>query len=339
MSGFKILTFFCLMAAMYANAQTTVVTMTTTNDSVRILVKWTGDGDIISNSVVLKNNAFNIIAATADGLVLLTATGDVQVDNLFCHENSLTALDVTNCPKLKWLGCDLNSLTTLDVTNCSMLIELYCDYNSLTALDVSNCPELTGLNCARNSLTSLDVTHCPKLTRLACSSNLLTTLDVTNSLELLNLSCGSNLLTTLDVTNCTKLRDLGCSDNSLSTLDVANCKELEGLYCSNNFFTTLDVTNCPKLRYMSACFQSPVLPVAVPKHTELSVKSPITFIGGEVSINRISHGGKYNAGDIIWSVSGESGEVKFEFSTKLPEGVSGIPFKGTVKQPWTKIIY
>jgi hypothetical protein len=76
---------------------------------------------------------------------------------LYCYDNQLTRLDVSNNTFLEQLYCSDNNLTSLDVTNNPTLIDFYCYDNELTSLDVSNNALLIVFNCAYNQLTSLDV--------------------------------------------------------------------------------------------------------------------------------------------------------------------------------------
>ena len=305
----------CLFTGLQAFAQDTIVTMTSKYKLVKIYAEWAGSGSITANGVEL-NNDFefeNEITTTADSSVVLTTTGDAQLTSLNCSNNLLTALDVTKCSELRELFCSLNALTVLDISKCTKLNVLACSENSLSALDVTKCTELKGLLFAFNSLTSIDVTNCTELT---------------------DLSCYNNSLTTLDVTNCPELTRLYCHKNYLTALDVTNCPELMSLYCNNNFLTTLDITNCPELEYLIAHNQTPVLPMANPDGDKLSIKNPITLIGAELRIGYLSDNGTYSGDNITWKVQGESGEVTFRFATKLPEGIKGEPFSGTVTQPW-----
>ena len=76
---------------------------------------------------------------------------------LYCDENNLNSLDVSQNTALEDLICSQNNLTSLDVGNNAALINLVCWKNQLTSLDVSNNPELKFLNCDQNQLTSLNV--------------------------------------------------------------------------------------------------------------------------------------------------------------------------------------
>ena len=333
-----LLTILCLLVCLQALAQDTIITMTTTKDSVSLYVVWTGAGSITANGVKLDNDYFieNIIT-TADGSVVLTAMGEVLFIDLWCHNNSLSTLDITNCPMLSILNCTQNSLKDLDVTKCTKLKSLACYLNSLTDLNVRKCPELTGLECDRNYLTALDITKCLELKSLSCSNNSLTDLDVTKCLELTVLYCGNNFLRTLDVSKGTMLKDLSCPYNSLSALDVTNCTELITLACENNSLSVLDITKCTRLGTLYASGQTLMLPtVERIDDDKLSIKNLITFVDDNIGIDNISHGGTYADGHITWIVSGESGEVTFDFTTKLPKYLAGRPYSGTVTQSWTK---
>lgn len=48
------------------------------------------------------------------------------------------------------LWCSDNQIKSLDISNCQRLEILHCYSNQLTTLDVSNCPKLKELNCSGN---------------------------------------------------------------------------------------------------------------------------------------------------------------------------------------------
>jgi LPXTG-motif cell wall-anchored protein len=192
----------------------------------------------------------------------------ISLENLYCYDNQLTSLDVTNNPALHTLYCNDNQLISLDVTSSSKLLYLYCNDNQLISLDVSSSSklfyldcsdnqlisldvsknsELHSLYCNDNQLTSLDVTKTPELRWFSCSDNQLTSLDVSKNFELPSLDCNNNQLTSLDVTNNSKLRWFYCSDNQLTSLDLSKNLELEVFYCSNNQLTSLDLSKNPVL--------------------------------------------------------------------------------------------
>ena len=155
---------------------------------------------------------------------------------LYCDENQLTNLDVTQNTALTWLDCRENQLTSLDVTQNTALTWLDCRENQLTSLDVSQNTALTQLYSTNNQLTSLDVTQNTALIFCSSSNNQLTNLDVTQNTALTYLYCGTNQLTSLDVSQNTALIRLRCEDNSLLCLNVKNGNNLSVIdfIASNN---------------------------------------------------------------------------------------------------------
>ena len=198
-------------------AQTgTLATMTTTESSVKITAYWTGDGSILANGMPIISGFDVDIAPDSDGSLTLTASGTVSLTGLWCIDNSLTSLDVSNCTKLVVMYCSHNSLTSLDVSGCTEFTQLFCNNNSLTSLDVSGCTELYMLYVSHNSLTTLDVSKFTKLNTLACHNNSLTSLDVSGLTELTYLFCGNNSLTTLNLSGCTELNSLNAENQAIS---------------------------------------------------------------------------------------------------------------------------
>ena len=76
---------------------------------------------------------------------------------MWCFNNELTNLDVSNNLALIALNCEDNQLTSIDVSANTALIQLVCSQNELTSLDVSNNTALYSLRCYNNQLTSLNI--------------------------------------------------------------------------------------------------------------------------------------------------------------------------------------
>ena len=94
-----------------------------------------------------------------------------NLKKLYCSENQLTELDVSQNKELEYLDCVGNQLTELDVSQNPALKDLYCSENQLTELDVRSNTALERLFCQKNQLTSLDVSQNTNLARLSCSNN------------------------------------------------------------------------------------------------------------------------------------------------------------------------
>ncbi|MCH7534491.1 MAG: T9SS type A sorting domain-containing protein [Bacteroidetes bacterium] len=97
------------------------------------------------------------INTNSDGEIQVTEasafTGAIVVSSLSISD--LTGIEAFTA--LTELWCDNNSLTSLDVSQNTALTYLNSNNNSLTGLDISNNTALTYLDCDSNSLTSLDV--------------------------------------------------------------------------------------------------------------------------------------------------------------------------------------
>ncbi|MEP4667539.1 MAG: T9SS type A sorting domain-containing protein [Cyclobacteriaceae bacterium] len=174
-----------------------------------------------------------------NNLTALDVSQNTQLTDLQCLYNNLTALDVSNNTSLELLWCHTNNLTTLDVSNNTSLSSLVCYNNSLTTLTLGNNLSLTTLNCRNNNLTLLDVSQCPNLTSIGCKVNNLTALDVSQNALLTTIECSSNNIGALDVSNSPGLTYLKCHNNSLTALNMKNV--------STTTLTNFDATANPNL--------------------------------------------------------------------------------------------
>ena len=187
--------------------------------------------------------SLNILWCTDNQLTALDVSENTALTKLNCCFNKLTSLDVSKNTALTILECNANRLTSLDVSKNTALTELNCSINKLTALDVSKNTALTELYCNDNQLTSLDVSKNTALISLSCVCNQLTSLDVSKNTALTILECNANRLTSLDVSKNTALTELNCSINKLTALDVSKNMALTELYCNDNQLTSLDLSN------------------------------------------------------------------------------------------------
>lgn len=165
-----------------------------------------------------------------------------QITLLYCYQNQLTSLDVSQNTALTTLICSANPLTSLILGQIG-ITSLYCNQSQLTSLDVSQNTALTTLSCYENSLTSLALGANIALTTLRCEQNLLTNLDVSHNTTLTTLYCHENRLTSLDISKNTALIDFRCHRNQLTSLDVSKNVALTTLTCNGNLLTSLDLRN------------------------------------------------------------------------------------------------
>ncbi|MGO0906669.1 cell wall-binding repeat-containing protein [Clostridioides difficile] len=87
----------------------------------------------------------------------------INLKVLYCVDNEIAELDLSNNSKLEHLDAHSNKFTKLNVTGNPLLNYICCDNNDLTSLDVSQNPELVYLSCNNNMLKKLDVSQNPKL--------------------------------------------------------------------------------------------------------------------------------------------------------------------------------
>ena len=217
--------------------------------TVRLTVRWSGDGKILANGIEIPNGVETDVPVSSRRVILTASeSGNVALTELTCYKTDLRQLDVTNCTELLVLNCNYNHyLESLDVSKCTKLVGLHCSENNLSFLDVSALTNLVELNCSRNQIHSLSVARLTNLTFLGCSQNNISVLDVSNLTKLTNLNCNMNNISVLDVSNLANLEVLYCGDNNLTSLDVSKCTKLRILEFAKSEITSINVSNCPKL--------------------------------------------------------------------------------------------
>ncbi len=132
---------------------------------------------------------------------------------LYCADNDLTELDLSQNINLETLICYNNNISKLNVSKNTKLKELECSYNNLSELDVSSCSELNKLGCYSNHLSELNLTE-------------------NSALEMLD--CGGRKLQKLRIGNCSNLKYLDCSDADLTELDLSGNVKLNYLNTRDN---------------------------------------------------------------------------------------------------------
>ncbi len=157
---------------------------------------------------------------------------------LYCFNNQLTELDVSNIPVLEELWCSDNRLTELNVSHNPALAFLNCSGNQLTSLDVYNCENLYGycLNCENNVyIAALGDDRTFDLTTLPGS------FDVTRAFNWVGGSVQGNILT-LDEgsTQVTYTYDCGMGQVATFTIIVGESIGISGDANGDGVVDTLD---------------------------------------------------------------------------------------------------
>ena len=240
----------------------------------------------LNNLAILRLRYNKLTTFSVSGLsqlYYLRLQGNTSLTEVYCPDNNLTELDVTECLGLQKLICNNNprltsitgligdnKITHLECSNCALIsvdatlkqlkkleylsignnsfAKLEIAYMSnLHYLSVAGSTQLTELYANENSINSLDVSDCTALNILECSGNPLGSLDVSKCPALVKLFCTYDQLTSLDVSHNAALENLICNNNQLTSLDVKNNLHLQTLVCQNNLLTSLDVEGLPEL--------------------------------------------------------------------------------------------
>ncbi|SEQ57313.1 hypothetical protein SAMN05421824_2012 [Hyunsoonleella jejuensis] len=191
--------------------------------------------------------------ANVNGVLNTTATPNLT--QLFCTNNNLADLDISQNFNLQELDCSNNELTVLDISNNTNLVEVNCNNNKIsifTSYNIDNLT-LTTISCNNNELSALLVNKCLALTTLNCRSNVLNILNITANTNLEVIDFSDNELTDIDLSATTNLIGLSGSDNELTEIDDLSSTVLESLILDNNQINQLTavLNNLPILKYLS----------------------------------------------------------------------------------------
>ncbi len=209
-------------------------TLTSLNVSGKNISDLTGIEDFV---------ALETLYCLNNQLTSLNVSNNTSLVDLRCYSNNLTSLDVTNNSALTLLHCYYNDLTSLDVSNNTLLEDLRCGYTQIETIDLSNNTQLKVLVIGHGAFTSLDVSNNPFLELLRCEYNQITSLNVDNNPALIDLYCGVNDISSLNLSNNINLSLLSCGGNDIEVLDLSNNTAFTSLSCQSNQLTSLNLKN------------------------------------------------------------------------------------------------
>jgi len=238
----RLLLFFVLFVSVNTFAQQTYVP----DDNFEAYLEANGMGNGISNDdYVTTANISNVGSLIVWGYNIADLTGIedfTSLNMLFCFNNQLTSLDLSQNTQLNDLRCNDNSITSLNVTNNTSLTTFFCYNNQLTSIVGLANTNVNDLRCSGNQLTSLDVTGLPALFKLHCQINQLTALNVSMNPQLNDLRCNNNQITSLDLALNPLVAILFCQYNQLSTINFGMISGITYMHCYENQLTVLDVS-------------------------------------------------------------------------------------------------
>jgi len=190
----------------------------------------------------------NLSISDLTGIEAFTA-----LTELYCHNNSLSSLDVTQNTALILFNCQNNLLSNLNIPQSPNLLGLWCSINSLSSLDLTQNTALNQLFCNDNSLTSLNVANgnnsnfagfnatnnanltCIQVDNVAYSTTNWTNIDATASFSL---NCSGSVGVNEQVSQSSLMVYPNPATSQL-TIDLGISASLNG---QNQIITILDVT-------------------------------------------------------------------------------------------------
>ncbi len=236
-----------LLTTHYIMAQTTAIPDPNFEQA---LIDLGFDSDGTVNGEVLTSDIEGILQLEVQGYNISDLTGIQDMpflQNLFCFDNNISSLDLSENDLLFNLHCQDNNLSSLDISANPALRFLFAHGNNITGIDVGNNNALETLNLGNNQITSIDITNLDDLKGFSIEGNMLTGIDFTQNTDLEWFNIRNNAITSLDVSNNLFLEEIYMDDNGVSGLDVSNNPVLVHLFAGNNNIIALDLSQNPGL--------------------------------------------------------------------------------------------
>ncbi|MEE9350421.1 MAG: hypothetical protein V3U80_10275, partial [Flavobacteriaceae bacterium] len=181
-----------------------------------------------------KNNTISQINVTQNSLLEL----------LDCSDNSINSIDVSYNSDLKFLILNQNYILNINLNNNDLLEIISIKNNLINSLNINNNINLRAIQCDFNPINSIDMTPHNLLEYINIGNTQLSNLDISQNIQLLRLRFQNTpQITNIDLTNNPQLNWLWCQDNNLTALDLSQNSLLDILNCSNNQLTALNVQN------------------------------------------------------------------------------------------------
>jgi len=180
------------------------------------------------------------------------------------HPQTISKIDVTNCPELKSLYISYGHFTEIDLSKNRKLekLDISCDslksldlsaltelkelrYNGeLETIDVSKNTNLSSIDIQMSDIKYLDLSKNTKLTwimTLLCTK--LETLILPETENYVNIDCRRcSKLSSLDLSKTPYISKLDISECNFSEIDFTGCKQLASINCSKNKLSWLDLS-------------------------------------------------------------------------------------------------
>lgn len=183
--------------------------------------------DDVLDDYVVTSNISNVAHLEINDKGIHDLTGIesfTSLTHLYCNQNDITTIDVSQNTELIFFFCTQNALSTIDISHNVNLNSFGCDFNQISSINMGST-DIMSVSVGNNLLTGIDVSQNEKLKVLYCSNNLLTHLDLSHNNEFVGIDCSSNQLESLNMANGTNqsIGQFNASNNpNLSCIEVDN---------------------------------------------------------------------------------------------------------------------
>ena len=191
-----------------------------------------------------QNTALHTLRFDSNFLPAIDLSANEALEILDCSSNALvdSGLALRELPNLEQLFCNNNNLGTIDISQNTLLTRLDCGDNTLGSLNLMANRFLTRLDCSQNLLSQLDLSGNSTLDTLFCNSNQLTSLSLLSNPLLRFLQAENNQLVDIDLSNNSILGTLFLSSNQFTSVDVSPLDSLQVFHCNNNQLSSLELS-------------------------------------------------------------------------------------------------
>lgn len=183
----------------------------------------------------------------SDSLATLTLSNLPSLGFVDCNSCKMSSLNMSGLSGLDTLYCWNNRLTVLTLSNPARLLHLSASNNLLTAMP-SGLANINNLDVSNNKISVFDLNSFNALSSVRMAGNLCTSLTLSNKGGLISIDCQNNLISNLQLSNLFSLKSLYCFQNQISSLTLNGFPSLESVRCYNNQLSSLTLTNTPNMK-------------------------------------------------------------------------------------------
>ena len=268
--------------------------------------------DANNDGEIQESEALNVSFLNTNNTVGISSLEGIlyflNLQDLRCYGNSLTALNINSLTNLTYLECGANPITSLNVQGLINLETLYCDNIHVNTLNVQGLVNLKNLWCRNSWIYNLNVSGCTNMLKILCKGNFISTLDLTDLSNLQTLECEENHLTSLITANCISLAKVYCYLNQLTILDLKDCKNLNELDCHSNQLNWLNIKNGRNQFPLNFNYNPNLNYICCDENQTTSIINKLNSYGYSCSVNHYCF---FNPGGEYYTIQGN---IKYDYN-------------------------